>query len=282
MSFLATLGAGVLVTIGAVGAFLWLNIRRPGAPAQAWNRRAFLVVQLVHLSSFLMDWAYGPFLVSPLAMARMGYPELSLPFLLSVVMLILHANRPDRYGWLALLGGLQFLTWIPLLLWVEAHINVSFLENGTMVALSSSGLSLFVLVGYMIQDVPPPESWRGRIVYLRRERALAAIEALAAEHGLRYAPPRTILELGSIEGQIGARPIRVDTTPSLLPPRYRLAVEVGGWSAEAPSPELPEGWRLSRSAGWLRAEHLSPSAMPFERTDLNDMMTRLSPEEPGS
>jgi hypothetical protein len=282
VSFLATLGAGVLTVIGAVSAFLWLNIRRPGPLAQAWNRRAFALAQLVHLSSFLMDWAYGPFLVSPLAMSRMGYAELSLPFLLSVAMLILHANRPDRYGWLALLGGLQFLTWIPLLLWVEAHINVSFLENGTMVALSSSGLSLFVLVGYMIQDVPPPESWRGRIVYLRRERALAAIEALAEAHGLDYTPPRTILELGAAAGRIIARPVRIDTTPCLRPPRYRLAIETGGWSDAAPAPELPEGWRLTRTATWLRAEYLSPSAMPFVQADLDDIMTRLSSEEPRS
>ena len=285
MSFLLRLELGVLLALFSLGALLWANVRYPGAGAKRWNARAFQATQVLFLMTALMDWAYGPFLASPFGLAWMGYRVVLVPYAFAALALWWSLGDPRRYGALVVLAGIEFVSIIPILIWIEDRISFSFLEHGTIIALMSSAFSIFVLVGFLIQDVPPLTSRRGRIVFLRREGLLAALPSLGEARGLTYEAPRSILEAGSLEGRVSGGHLRVDTSPSLWPPRYRLRLSFDAGVAAVSTPKAPRpainlalggGWQI-HDVGQLRSlEYASNKEMPFEEAALAAIIDELT------
>ena len=295
MSFLLRLELGAVAALFSLGALLWANIRFPGSRATRWNARAFQATQIVFLMTALMDWAYGPYLASPFGLAWMGYPLIALPYAFAALALWWSLHDPRRYGALVLLAGAEFVSIIPILIWIEDRITFSFLAHGTIIALMSSALSTFVLVGFLIQDVPDLTSRHGRIVFLRREVLLRALPSLAQVFGLRYEAPRSILEAGSLEGTLAGGHLGVDSSPSLWPPRYRLRLRfdpephagkgqdagAGAWPppSSGTSPvarALAGGWRVLDAGSGRALEYVSNKEMPFEEAQLAAMIDELT------
>jgi hypothetical protein len=294
MSFLMRPELAGLVTLLGLSALLWANIRFPGRRASRWNTLAFQLTQLLFLLTLLMDWAYGPFLASPLGLAWMGYRVMLVPYVFAALALGWSVRGPARYGPLILLTGAEISSIVPILLWVENRITFSFLEHGTILALMSSAVSLFILTGFLIQDVPPQTSRRGRIVFSRRERTLDALPRIAQALGLDYEGPRSILEVGSLEGALAGGRLRVDSSPSLRPPRYRLQIifvpsptRSPGDAPDAEPTALPEakgaiaraetaGWSSHLAGARRSLEYQSNKEMPFGEDELGAMIAELT------
>jgi hypothetical protein len=268
---------GTLAVALALVVFLWANLRFAGPAMARWNGRLFNLLQALFLATFLMDWAYGSILLSPFGIVLMGFVSPLVPFALAGAMLAWHAQRPGRYYALALLNAAQAACLVPLVLHLEQKIMVSFLAAGTVTAAVASTVSLFVLVGFLIQDIPPLDSWAGRFVFLRRDRAYLALPRLSARLGLAYRPPRSILELGEARGAYGGGQLRIDTTPRLWPLRYRMRVAYLAPSLDPARPvSLPAGWTFHVAPGERGATWLSIREMPFEEADLEGIIAELT------
>ena len=278
--FLWTLTLGVVVALAAAALHLWRNVRYPGPPARRWNARVFAACQLVVAACALVDWAYGPFLLSPLGLAFLGQPLLLVPSALAVGLLTWQHLFPQAYGVLFVGGGLQVVSVIPILLLLEQRLTVSFLSHGTVLTLVASLAAQFALVGQMMQDVGPPGTWRARVMLLRRERAYAGLQAVAAALGLRWEPPRSILELGSARGQVNGRTVVVDSSPRLWPPRYRVEVRAEGGPGVPPTAAAPVPWVVSASARGLAARVESAHDMPIDEGSLGAILAYLTETSP--
>jgi|GEM_PF-5405825 len=278
-SFLGLLTFGALGALVFFGVHLWRNARYPGPAAATWNARVFGTAQALVAVGALLDWAYGPYLLSPFGLATLGQPLLLLPSLGALLLLAWSRLFPGAYGVLFLVAGVQFFSFVPILLVLEQRLTVSFLAHGTVLTLGASAVSLFALVGNLMQDVAPPETWRGRVMLLHREGAYAALKAVAADLGLTWSPPRSILELGSVSGTVGPAAVTIDSSPRLWPPRYRVRVRVEG-SGPLPATPPPAPWSLSGRPGERVAAIESPREMPFDEASLRGILAYLSETRP--
>jgi hypothetical protein len=276
--FLLWLLGGVAGAVLLVGLHLWRNVRWPGPAARRWNQRAFALCQGVGAACALADWAYGPFLLSPLGLAFLGQPLLLVPSALALALLLWQHLVPGAYGVLFAGASLQTLVVVPILLVLERRLTMSFLSYGTLLALTASLASLFALVGELVQDVGPPDSWRGRVMLLHREGAYAGLQAVAAAFGLRWEPPRSILELGSARGRVNGLDVVIDSRPRLWPPRYRVEVRVTGGPPAGLAGPPPAPWQAVPGARAARVE--SSRDMPIDQGSLFAILAHLTETTP--
>lgn len=274
--FLFRLAFGSLAVLAFFGLHLWLNVRHPGAATRRWNSRLFALCQGAVAASAFLDWAYGPYLLSPLGLASLGQPLLLVPSLFALALLAWRHLFPGAYGVVSIGAALQFASVVPLLLLLERRLTVSFLATGTVLALGASAISLFVLSGDLVQDVAPPTTWRGRVTLLHRERAYAALQGVARSLGLTWRPPRTILELGSAHGHLGDLTVGIDSSPRLWPLRYRVEVRVQGAGGPLPAGPAPAPWQTAWRDGARIASVQSARAMPFDEDSLRAILAHLT------
>jgi hypothetical protein len=114
------------------------------------------------------------------------------------------------------------------------------------------------------------------VTLLHRERAYAALQAVACAFGLTWRPPRTILELGSVHGRLGELTVGIDSSPRLWPLRYRVEVRVEGVADPLPAGPAPAPWQTAWQAGVRVASVESAREMPFDEDSLRAILAHLT------
>jgi hypothetical protein len=227
------------------------------------------------------DAGYSWVDASPFDIAFTGYPEILFPYVLSPVIISLVLIR--RHWTALILNVFQIITIIPVLLWIELKTSLSFLNITIILFFYLSILGSFFMIPSALRLFPKPGSHWDRVIFGGRCMLIEGLKELANEKAWLYMPPDTILESGSLKGEIGGFPLIIDSLPQLVPPYYRVnfrifdgAVGHGILNELTVDPARKKCFHLHNEQNSSILSYLSTYHIPLDRACLEKILCLIS------
>lgn len=196
-------------------------------------------LELTIIVGLFFDWGYDWVNIRGITIALNNNIWLATPHLFGMIILALLAiYGPSVSPWLATLCLAQAVLFLPVLYYVEADTDTSFLTLVPVGTMYLATESAFCFLAYGITCIPESKSKWWKIAYGRRAALMSAITALA-KYGFEVFPPQTVLDAGAARGAINGVEIVVTTKPSLFPPGYGLQISFFKPGSSFPVPQRP-------------------------------------------
>ena len=232
-------------------------------PNNTWRQLSLYiatVLEVLVILTIFLDWGYKWVDLRGYSIALQRNVWILLPQVLSGLVLVVLIGSRLKHSWLAFFIAILEIPLLFIMIYnVELDMDLSLLTPASVFCMVGSALAAILLIPTVVHTVPTKDSRWWKVVFGSREELFNDIKELSYKLGLKYNPPKTLLEAGSTQGELptGYR-IQVTTRPRMWPPDYAYQVEITGKKVPVSLiKNLPAGIKiLEQGKGILKFEHI--------------------------